>query len=126
VSTVETDVQQVDLLARVAHEANRAYCEALVRDRTPGEPLKLPARWHQTTSEDRASKRLGVQRALQGATPEQLHQGWCETKLTAGWRYGDELDHDRKEHPCLVEYDRLPEDQRRKDALFLAVVAALA
>lgn len=35
-----------------------------------------------------------------------------------GWKYGPNKDFERKEHPCLVPYNELPEIQQRKDAVF--------
>ena len=43
-------------------------------------------------------------------------------KLNNGWVYGDEKNADKKEHPCMVLYNDLPEEQRMKDKLFKAVV----
>ncbi len=43
----------------------------------------------------------------------------------AGWRYGLKKDPAAKTHPCLVPYWQLPAEQRRKDGLFAAIVAAL-
>jgi hypothetical protein len=40
-------------------------------------------------------------------------------RITAG-------DEGTKTHPCLVPFADLPEDQQRKDALFIAIVQALA
>jgi hypothetical protein len=43
-----------------------------------------------------------------------------------GWRYGEAKDEGAKTHPCPVPFAELPEDQQRKDALFVAIVQALA
>jgi hypothetical protein len=40
--------------------------------------------------------------------------------------YGEVKDAVAKTHPCMVPYDDLPEFQRKKDALFLAIVRVLA
>lgn len=49
-----------------------------------------------------------------------------EFKLAAGWRLGPVKDLAKQEHPLLVPYSELDEAARRKDALFSAVVHALA
>jgi dTMP kinase len=51
-------------------------------------------------------------------TPEQQHNNWCYFKRQDGWKYGPNKDFERKEHPCLVPYNELPEIQQRKDSVF--------
>ena len=51
-------------------------------------------------------------------TPEQQHNNWVYFKRADGWRYGSIKDFERKEHPCLVPYNELPEIQQRKDSVF--------
>jgi len=46
-------------------------------------------------------------------------------KEEAGWKYGEVKDPDKKEHPCFVSYEELPEQQKVKDALFVGVVRAM-
>jgi hypothetical protein len=111
---------EIDVIAQVCHEANRAYALAT------GEPLdQVHPSWAQAPEEIRESARTGVFAALDGATPQQLHESWCESKRKAGWIYGPVRDNASKVHPCLVDYDSLPAVQRRKDALFSKIVEAL-
>ena len=105
-------------IARVTHEANRA-----VQVET-GDPAVSP-HWDDAPQWQRDSATEGVEKALDGATPEELHESWCEFKRNDGWVYGDVKDADAKTHPCLVPYAELPADQRTKDTLFQAVVQAL-
>lgn len=105
----------IERRARAAHEINRAYCEAL------GDTSQLP--WDQAPEWQRASARAGVMHADRGATPEQLHERWCEAKSEEGWRYGPVKDADAKTHPCLLPYHKLPPEQRVKDHLFRAAVS---
>lgn len=105
-------------IARVCHEANRAW-QHVTADEAPSPP------WDQAPAWQRESAVEGVRQALAGASPEDLHEAWCEHKFAEGWRYGETKDLAAMTHPCLVPYDELPEEQRRKDALFAAVVAAL-
>jgi hypothetical protein len=109
----------VDDIARVCHEANRAWQIA------SGDPVPSPA-WDDAPEHQRLASLDGVVSALEGATPEQLHESWAERLRKDGWTHGDTKDADAKTHPCLVPYAELPEDQRRKDALFHAIVHALA
>lgn len=111
-------------IAKICHEANRVYCESLGDD-----SQKL---WFDAPEWQRESCINGVHFHLSGISkgikpkPESSHQNWMAEKLANGWRYGPVKDPEKKQHPCLVPYEKLPEDQRRKDALFCAIVAALA
>jgi|SRR5208282_1755795 len=68
----------------------------------------------------------GVTTAAAGQTPEGQFMLWRAAKLADGWVYGPVKDAEAKTHPCIVDdYADLPEGQRVKDALFLAVVGAL-
>jgi len=105
-------------IAHVAHEANRAFQIEL------GDPAPSP-HWEDAPDWQRESAVSGVQKALDGEGPEQLHQSWCDYKRADGWVYGPEKNADAKTHPCLVEYADLPEDQKIKDHLFAAIVRVL-
>jgi hypothetical protein len=107
-------------IAMVCHEANRAYCI------TTGDYTQ--PRWPDAPDWQIQSALDGVAHALQHpkAEPEDSHQNWWDGKIADGWVYGEVKDPEKKTHPCMVPYDRLPEAQRKKDALFLAVVRALA
>jgi hypothetical protein len=59
-------------------------------------------------------------------TPEQSHQGWYERLIADGWQYGPVKDEAAKTHPDLVPFDQLPEHEKQKDRLFMAIVRALA
>jgi hypothetical protein len=110
-------------IARVCHEANRAYCRAL------GDTSQ--ASWSNAMDWQRDSAITGVKFHLdhleRGLVPSQAatHESWLEDKRRAGWVYGPVKDADKKTHPCFVPYAELPPDQQKKDALFGAIVAAL-
>jgi len=114
------DLRIVVAIARVCHEANRAYCATLGDHSQP--------EWPYTPEWQRVSAIAGVAAALDNPdqTPELSHQGWLDQKHADGWVYGKVKDPVRKEHPCMVEYDALPAEQRTKDHLFLTIVRALA
>ncbi len=109
----------VTMIARICHEANRVIQDA------HNDPAVSP-HWEDAPSWQKLSALDGVQAALDGATPEQLHESWCDFKANDGWVYGDVKDADAKTHPCLVPYAELPQDQRLKDHVFKAIVTALA
>lgn len=106
-------------IAQVAHEANRAYCIRLGDMSQP--------RWEDAPEWQRQSAIKGVEfvKGNPDATPEDSHNSWLKQKIADGWKYGPVKDAKRKEHPCFRGYDELPVEQRRKDALFNAVVKAL-
>lgn len=104
--------------ARAAHEANRAYCEAI------GDQSQVL--WKEAPEWQRTSAVNGVRGVLAGNTPKQSHEGWLEEKRATGWKYGPIKDPEKKEHPCFVPYVELPPEQQAKDFLFVGVVKAMA
>ena len=106
-------------IARVAHEANRAYCRTL-GDNSQDRWLDAPA-WQVESAID------GVCAIVNGdvTKPEGSHKNWMEQKAKDGWIYGVQKNPATKTHPCMVPYDELPPEQRVKDSLFFAVVNAL-
>jgi hypothetical protein len=68
---------------------------------------------------------LKPQRA-QSPQREQAHESWLAEKAATGWTYGPVKDEQAKTHPCFVAFEQLPPDQQAKDALFFAIVTALA
>lgn len=109
----------VEEIARVAHEVNRGYCKALGDDSQPA--------WEDAPDWQKASARHGVELHLDvpHLTPKQSHEAWMEEKRLAGWKYGPFKNPEKKEHPCFVPYNELPESQRAKDYIFKAVVNAM-
>lgn len=110
----------VEDIARVCHEANRAYCATL------GDDSQLP--WDEAPDWQRESAVNGVRFHIEnpGAGPEGSHENWMSEKQADGWAFGETKDPDAKTHPCMVSYHELPAEQRRKDYLFVGVVFALA
>lgn len=109
----------VEAIARVCHEANRAYCVAL------GD-FSQPA-WADAPDWQRESAMQGVAFHLRQphADPRASHENWLAVKVAEGWTYGAVKDPQAKTHPCMVPYDVLPLEQRLKDAVFCSIVDAL-
>jgi hypothetical protein len=105
-------------VAHVVHEANRAL-QIIQGDPAVSVPWEAAPHWQQ------ASATAGVVQARNGASPRELHEAWCQDKRDSGWSWGPVKDADLRTHPCLVPYEDLPEPQRHKDVLFLAIVGAL-
>lgn len=107
-------------IAKVCHDANKAYCESI------GDHSQLS--WEQAANWQRESAVKGVEYRLENpdAPRSSQHEAWYSDKASAGWKYGPVKDAEEKTHPCMVPYDELPEEQKKKDALFQAIVDALS
>ena len=104
-------------VARVCHEANRAYCLLLGDDPPPP--------WEDFGGQGGIIDGVKFVIANPDAGDDGQHKAWMDHKLLDGWRYGETLDRQGKRHPNLVAFEDLPEEQQRKDRLFRAVVLAL-
>lgn len=106
-------------IARVAHEVNRAYCQALGDHSQPA--------WEDAPQWQRDSALLGVALHIgNNVGPEASHESWMAQKVADGWKYGPVKDPERKEHPCIVPFAYLSAAQQTKDFIFRGVVHALA
>lgn len=107
-------------VAKICHEANKAYCETL------GDTSQVP--WEDAPEWQRESAIKGVKFCLDNpdAPASANHDSWLEVKRADGWKYGEVKNADKKEHPCFVPYEQLPEAQKAKDHLFKAIVAVFA
>lgn len=108
--------ENIELAAKTAHEVNRAYCTGL------GDDSQLA--WEDAPDWQREGSRMGVKMII--ANPDSsasaCHESWLAQKVKDGWKYGLVKDAEKKEHPCLVPFDNLPDYQIAKDVLFGAAV----
>lgn len=44
-----------------------------------------------------------------------IHETWAQQRKNRGWGYGVSYDKTEKKHPCMVEYDDLPEIEKDMD-----------
>lgn len=44
-----------------------------------------------------------------------VHEIWSETRISQGWSYGPERNDAEKKHPCLIPYEKLPEEEKVYD-----------
>lgn len=109
----------VDMIARVSHEINAAYCRAI------GDYSQVS--WDEAPLWQQDSARNGVLFHLDNpdASLSASHDSWYAEKEADGWIYGDVKDPDLKEHPCMLAYEELPAEQRAKDYLFKQTVQSL-
>lgn len=109
----------IEQIAEVCHEANRAICEA-AGDYTQ-KAWADAEQWQQ----DSAIKGVAFAIRNPNAPASAQHDAWMADKIADGWCYGTVKDASAKTHPCIVSYDELPFDQRVKDHVFRAIVFAL-
>lgn len=110
----------VEAIARVCHEVNRAYCLALGDTSQPA--------WEDAPEWQRSSAMAGVKLHLENpdAGPQASHESWMRQKVAEGWVYGPVKDPEKKQHHCMVPFDMLPREQQAKDYIFRGVVHAMS
>ena len=110
-------------IAEIAHEANRTYCESL------GDYSQ--SQWNYCDQWQRNSAMDSVRAIKNGLVkkPEESHENWLNLKEDEGWIYGEKKNTDisvgKLTHPCMVPFDKLPEEQQMKDHLFYNIVTTL-
>lgn len=102
----------IKTIASIAHEVNRAYCQAL------GDDSQVP--WTDAPDWQQVSAIKGVVYHSENpeSKPSDSHDSWLAEKKADGWKYGPMKDADKKEHPCYVPYEDLPVEQKAKDYIF--------
>jgi|SRR3990167_9548561 len=111
-----------DEIARVCYAANKALGAIL------GEGRGLS--WDECGVEKKVSFMNGVRYALADPwkmSPQRIHEEWMVDKMVKGWKYGleEKVEGDIHYHPCMLNWEDLPPEQKLKDVLFLAIVNAL-
>jgi hypothetical protein len=109
-----------EAIAKVCHEANRAYC-ATIGDYSQPTWEDAPD-WQKDSAIKGVEFHLEALNAGNKPSPSASHESWLEEKRAAGWTYGPVKDPEKKEHPCFVPYDALPVAQRLKDYIFSGIV----
>lgn len=105
-------------VAGACHEVNRAYSNII------GDGMK-PVSWDDAPEYQKSSCIKGVIGVIKGNTPRESHESWLAEKIATGWHYGPVKNEASLEHPCMVPYDELLEQQRVKDDLFVQTARSL-
>lgn len=45
------------------------------------------------------------------------HDNWAKQRMEDGWKYGEKRNDETKEHPCLVPYEELSEEEKEYDRI---------
>lgn len=108
-----------EAVAQTVHEAIRAWGAAHGQTDIPCWD-EAPEWMHKSTRE--SVLHVLKNRGMDGRTQHHL---WMEEKVRDGWRYGPSKSEETKTHPLLVPFDELPEVEKKKDELVIAIVGAL-
>ena len=54
-------------------------------------------------------------KGLVEAMAKNVHEVWAQNRIKEGWTYGPVRDDLKKQHPCLVPYDELPDSEKEYD-----------
>ena len=116
-------MNSVTEIAKIAHEANKAYCETL------GDFSQ--DHWNCCDQWQRDTVMNGV-RAIEKrivTEPEQSHENWLKLKEEEGWVYGKKKNSNKAlgalTHPYMLPFKELTHAQQMKDFLFFSIVVTL-
>ena len=126
-------INRTDILVAACHSA--WYCYTVLALGEPGEPFATAPR-HQMTSLidgidfwDQKIKDLKLEGKAENDIIRILaplsHMNWVDYKLSQGWTYGPSKDVEAKTHPCIVDYDKLSESNKKKDEVVLRAYLAI-
>ncbi len=103
-------------IAKICNQANRHYCI--------DNQLVAPAKWDDLPSGIQESIVSGVAEVIADpkVTPAEMHQKWVDYKKAGGWKYGKVKDVNKKLHPSLVPFEKLPKVEQAKDFIFIETV----
>lgn len=55
--------------------------------------------------------------SLQEKLAKNAHEEWAQARMNEGWTYGSKRNDEKKEHPCLVSYEDLPDSEKEYDRI---------
>jgi hypothetical protein len=134
--SIEISRDEMERIAQVAYEVCRLYDHVFEAGTLPDGGIDPP--WSKVPEKGpggKTSVRTSVQHIANNpaSTAKDSHTSWMNDKLAecnpdgtpAPWKYGEVKNAAKKEHPCLVDYEKLPVVQRVRDRLFVATVRSL-
>lgn len=109
----------VEYIAKCCHDAARAISSA--------NDQSTPPEWAHLDAQSRERIIAGVRARLTDpyVEPADNHQAWCDAMEQDGWVWGIEKDEALKTHPALVPFEALEPADRRKNYLFIMMVAIM-
>lgn len=114
----------IEQVAKVCHEANRAYCETIGDNSQP--IWDIAPEWQKDSARNGVKFHFSEMALGRKPLPSASHDSWLKQKAADGWKYGPVKDPDKKEHPCFLPYDELPVEQKQKDYIFVAICTAFS
>lgn len=110
---------KIEYIAKICHEANRVWCQA------GGDYTQK--HWEDAEQWQRDSAINGVKFRINNSNAgvDSQHNAWMEDKMRNGWTFGEIKNDEKKTHPCIVPFEKLPKFQQKKDSLFCAIVDSL-
>lgn len=102
-------------IAELCHAVNKAFCESIGDNSQPN--------WDNAPEWQHEAVVSIVKSHMKSNSfnPSDTHDIWMKQKIDAGWTYGEVKDAEKKTHPCIVPYDKLPLHEKTKDYLIKAI-----
>lgn len=115
-SRIKMKTNKGEKMARLIYEATRVEARWSKRS-------IVPERWEKRDIKFREQfvKIIDKYLSLKNLpTPNKAHQSWMKSYFKMGWKFGKTRDVNKKTHPDLLPFYELPQNERDKDAIFLA------
>jgi hypothetical protein len=106
-------------IARVCHEAVRAYARAM--GDFSYDPWDLAAKWRHAVTLNAVTYAI----VHDHPGPEAVHGNWVRFMEEQGWSFGVARDDGRKKHYLMRAYEVLPTHHQAKFHIFCAIVHAM-
>lgn len=108
-------------IAKIVHEATRAYNEQVFGDFTQ-------KRWDHLTEDQKFEivRRVEFTIEYRNAPASAYHDRWLAAKLWDGWSPADYTDSKQKKHKRLLPWTMLPKGEQERDVLFVKICNCLA
>jgi hypothetical protein len=104
---VTEDEKLNEMIAGCIHDTHRRM-NFYLNDPYPAQP------WDAIPLESRQIVINLVKLIRKGGTPAEAHRLWVDTMKSEGWTLGKDKDPEKKTHPAMVPYAKLPKWNRKK------------